>query len=467
MCDHDEKVIGRIIIDGKITLTSPAIIGSGESEFSDIEVIKNSVGKPFIPATSLIGVLKSNININKIDEDSNDKIEENYNYLFGSDADNSQKKDSYQSALICYDLISDNAKIVIRDGVKINPETGTAEDQCKFNYEVIEPGAEFTFKWEVVLREKFNKDIFRLFIATMKNEMASGNISIGAMTNKGFGRFSLKAFDYRELYFEQPEHALAWLKNDYSSIKTDLPDEAYAIKRRSFSIEAEFLINSSLIVRSYPSDIKSPDAVHIKSNMQYVLPGTSIMGAIRHRALKILKTLNKKEPDEIMNGLFGIVKVGGNGNSYENKSKGRVKVAEAIIKKENVSSELQTRIKIDRFTGGTIDGALFDSMPLWQKEDSDTIKICMTINDFNPWEAGLLLHVLKDLWTGDLAIGGEKSIGRGTLVGRRATITIVNDSPVQVIELKTAENGSIIFENDEARGKMEGYANKLLEFNHE
>ncbi len=35
---------------------------------------------------------------------------------------------------------------------------------------------------------------------------------------------------------------------------------------------------------------------------------------------------------------------------------------------------------------------------------------------------GLLLLVLKDLWTGDLPLGGESSVGRGRLRGLSATI---------------------------------------------
>ena len=38
-------------------------------------------------------------------------------------------------------------------------------------------------------------------------------------------------------------------------------------------------------------------------------------------------------------------------------------------------------------------------------------------------EKGLFLLVLKDLWTGMAAVGGEASVGRGRLKGLDATIT--------------------------------------------
>jgi hypothetical protein len=38
-------------------------------------------------------------------------------------------------------------------------------------------------------------------------------------------------------------------------------------------------------------------------------------------------------------------------------------------------------------------------------------------------ELGLILLLLKDLWTGDLPIGGESGVGRGRLKGLSATIS--------------------------------------------
>jgi len=66
-------------------------------------------------------------------------------------------------------------------------------------------------------------------------------------------------------------------------------------------------------------------------------------------------------------------------------------------------------------------GALFDSMPLFSR--GEEIKdITITITDYKDYEAGLMLLVLKDLWTGDLAVGGEKNVGRGVFEGISATI---------------------------------------------
>jgi CRISPR/Cas system CSM-associated protein Csm3 (group 7 of RAMP superfamily) len=198
-----------------------------------------------------------------------------------------------------------------------------------------------------------------------------------------------------------------------------------------FAIEAEFKLLSSFIVRSYTGDPEAPDSVNIRSGGHYILPGSSLKGAVRARAERILNTLHKS-PDkspEILEKLFGIVK-------EEKIIKGKVRIQETDIEKVEIDgsvtnsykAELQTRIKINRFTGGTIEGALFDSMPLFRDKDSKkSFKIKLEVNKCKKHEAGLLLLILKDLWTGDLAVGGGKSIGRGVLQGCRADIHLSGD----------------------------------------
>jgi CRISPR/Cas system CSM-associated protein Csm3 (group 7 of RAMP superfamily) len=185
------------------------------------------------------------------------------------------------------------------------------------------------------------------------------------------------------------------------------------LNHKTFTISADFVIKNSLIVRSYNFDPNEPDIEHIKSNGKPVLPGTSIKGAIRARAERIVKTLGKSE--SIIKDLFGDV----DEKSKEAK-KGKITVEETII--DGYPEEVQTRIKIDRFTGGAIEGALLETKPLFSQKNGKTINLKITIRDYKDYEAGLMLLVLKDLWTGDLPIGGEKAIGRGVLEGRHAEI---------------------------------------------
>ena len=60
----DAKILQKIVFTGTLQLDSPLMIGSGtETEKrkneADIHVLKDKLERPFIPGTSLAGVLRS------------------------------------------------------------------------------------------------------------------------------------------------------------------------------------------------------------------------------------------------------------------------------------------------------------------------------------------------------------------------------------------------------------------------
>lgn len=433
-------MIGKIIIRGKLYLESPLIIGSGINEFIDIEVLKDENGMPFIPATSLIGVLKDYFK-NNISENIGDDSD----YFWGmSEKINSVTQKSIQSSFICHDLYSTEGKINIRDGVCINPINQTAKDKGKYDFEIVDKGAVFDLFWEVTLREIYNKDIFRRIIATIIEPLMSSKIAIGAKTNSGFGKVALKNIEVIEFDFSKKDDVYRWLKKDLSHGISYLDAKqyiSYSKKIDVFSIEAKFALVNSIIIRAYSEKPDLPDAVNITSNGEFVLPGTSLKGAIRNRALKILKTVKNDGAEQKINQLFGIA----GENEGKKKIKSRVKVEERVIR--NTLPELQNRIKIDRFTGGTIKTALFNSMPLWSgNELNESVIVNISIRKYKNWEAGLMLQVLKDLWCEDLAIGGEKNVGRGILKGISALIRWQNKNQQErELEIKAAGKGITFF----------------------
>ena len=81
---------------------------------------------------------------------------------------------------------------------------------------------------------------------------------------------------------------------------------------------------------------------------------------------------------------------------------------------------VQSRVSIDRFTGGALDTALFNEAPQF----GGAVTLSLELRNPADHELGLLLLLIKDLWTGDLPIGGEASVGRGRLRGRAARLTL-------------------------------------------
>jgi CRISPR/Cas system CSM-associated protein Csm3 (group 7 of RAMP superfamily) len=322
--------------------------------------------------------------------------------------------------LQCADIIIEDAEIKSRDGVAIDHATNTAIAHKKFSYEVMEYGEYFDLNLEITFREIFDPAVFKRLLLTIFNGIQSGHIRLGAKTNKGFGRLTVGAdkIHMAELSFANKNHVWQWLSGNYRWNKfLDPKITPYDIRRKQFKIDAWFSIRNSLLIKAYSGKPEDPDAVPIKQAGKAVMPGTSVMGAVRHRAKKILKTLGVASVDEKMRDLFGFVD---DEHRESEARKGRVLSEETLI--NNVIAEVQTRIKIDRFTGGTIHGALFEMMPLWQQNHGDAVHLMITLNDYHDWEAALFLFILKDLWAGDLPIGGEKNVGRGVLQGLRAEI---------------------------------------------
>ena len=77
------------------------------------------------------------------------------------------------------------------------------------------------------------------------------------------------------------------------------------------------------------------------------------------------------------------------------------------------------------FTGGTYPGALFNQQPSFGGVGSRLnvwVELRIVDDEKSKREIGLLLQVLKDLWMGELPLGGEASVGRGRLRGKEATL---------------------------------------------
>ncbi|MCF6147694.1 MAG: hypothetical protein E3K37_03450 [Candidatus Kuenenia sp.] len=409
---------GKIVLQGTIELLSPTLIGSGRDDHTDVDVLHDVDGKPFIPATSLVGVLKHFI---KLDDSYKDDLKRFWG--FTSEEKISEKEVEQQSSLCCSDLtlISGSDKPVVRDGIEIDNKNGIVAKGAKYDYQVVERGAKFRLNLGVNLTDS-NKSFARQMIATIRKALEMESIQIGAKTNSGLGKIRLSDSHVCEFNFSKKTDVLQWLKKDFSTPNpfTEVP---FNIANGVFTINTIFRLKNSFISRSYSADPKAPDAVSIKSGNDFVLTGASLKGVIRSRAERILNTVfdNKIEKSKlVLTRLFGDVD---EKNSSKRAVKGKVRVDETLL--PNFSSELQTRIKIDRFTGGTIETALFETMPLFADDDKNKqIKdVKITIRDYEDHEAGLMLLVLKDLWTGDLAVGGEKAVGRGVFEGVRADIT--------------------------------------------
>ncbi|HAA86399.1 MAG TPA: hypothetical protein DCE14_08665 [Kosmotogaceae bacterium] len=448
----------KVILKGVLTNTSPLLIGSGKGGNIDAEIVKDENGKVYIPGSSFLGALKHYIC-------DHFEVPSSVMAIFG--------ERETQSQMVVQDLVSLDSfqKISVRDGVRIDPEKGIAQPKKKYDYEILEPGSKFQLLIEMTIleepstsRELPSLDDSLKLIKTILEILSSeeSDFSLGAITTKGFGKVafdtSLKNETPKIYCFDFPDKGKAWFEYLLSEDKIP-PDhclkkaeEIKAIVKKqqdNLEIVCNMSIVSSLLIGASPKAADEEDKVTLKSGDLPVISGTSLKGALRARAERIYKTLAGKESNkEKLHSLFGWVS-----EKEKLKIKSKMIVEETIV--QGGTEVSQPRIKIDRFTGGVIEGALMETKALWRNDEDISFKIC--VRDPENWEVGLLLLVIKDLWDRDLPIGGEKAIGRGVLKGDRLQISL-RGKTYSVVE----KNGILNVTGEQK--ELEEYVNAFVEY---
>ncbi|MGF1674991.1 MAG: RAMP superfamily CRISPR-associated protein [Rivularia sp. (in: cyanobacteria)] len=450
---NQRHIIERIIIKGNLLLDTPTCFGSGDNDGdTDLEILRDSIeDKALLMGSSIAGALRTYLR-----EYQNGYGTVDNSILFGGQRSDD---DGEQSPLIINDaLSSETITVELRDGVKINSITRTAEDGAKYNLEFLEAGTKFNLYFELLIDKK--DDRIRLIeeLAIALQGLEAGKIRLGIKKNRGFGRTHVQKWQVWQFDLQDYEQRIEWLTfphwetnlldnypthdNIAKALGVTFLEEDKEDKRQHLTITAIFTLASPLLIRSgEASTDKAPDVVHLKSRrnggLKSILSGTSLTGVLRHRAERIINTIQKDA--NIINDIFGFV------DETTKKSKASRLIVDEVEINDTIDL-IQNRIAIDRFTGGALHGALFDEQPIFGNEKTN-LEIKLTLRQPKDAEIGLLLLLLKDLWTGDLNVGGTSSIGRGRLQGKTATIThngkswtISQPSPTEPLVVENSEN---------------------------
>lgn len=424
---HQRQIIKRLIVRGILVLDTPTCLGNGSSDSknpTDLMLLRDSISdRALLTGASIAGALRNYLH--EYEKGYGEDEEENSlaTALFGGIR---SQEDGDQSALIVDDALSLSLEptIELRDGVKIDSKTGTAADKAKYDLELLAAGTQFPLCFELVIDKKDDEAKLIKALGLALQGLENGQIGLGMKKRRGFGRCHVKAWESRWFDLCVSEDRLAWLMFDYQSTLDATHEsisEALGVKledednRDRFVLKATFKLASPLLIRSSPGSSEyAPDVVHLRSHRQDepvpVLSGTSLAGVLWHRTERIIGTLGKSRT--MLTELFGVV----DENKKEAKSS-RLIVHESII--QNSTQLVQNRIAIDRFTGSAYHGALFDEQVLCGTDETH-LTLELELRQPSKAEVGLLLLLLKDLWTSDLPVGGERSIGRGRLQGIKA-----------------------------------------------
>ncbi|WP_020155443.1 RAMP superfamily CRISPR-associated protein [Caldibacillus debilis] len=453
---RSDRVVERIYVKGILKLKSPCLVGSGENNNADIDFVRKyvlvdqhagishaskdvSINKyvtvPYIPGTSLAGVFRNYLS----EEGRENKLVE---HMFGKKIKGLNSSDATISKLYVYDADMIDQKqnpTFIRDGVKLDPDTKTSVDKGKYDYEIVSENTEFSLRLELVLRECDPIEHMEKILYHLLKALQDQKIFIGAKKQRGFGRIELQDVKILRLDFRDParkrEFLDEWIKFDWKSFKgnTELEQLNHqnvsidAPKKKVIKVKVPLKNEYSLMIRDYRNVYKdnasgkknSQDYMQLCSNGMPVIPGTSWAGAIRARMRCILKDLYRSagldeessitKSEEKINDFFGFV------DESKNIAKtSKIRFYESKL--DGGTMIMQNRIKIDRYTGGTVRGALFNELPVYHGHTDLVMEIEADENEVEP-DLGLLLLALKDLMNGYLSIGGETNIGKGIFSG--------------------------------------------------
>ena len=326
----------------QIRLISPMNISSGENVNTDHDVLVDSTGNPYIPGSSMAGVLRD--------------LAENENAVFGIRL--MKDNEISESPVIVYDARLKEGTVPKReqrDHVKLNCYR-TAEDKKKFDEECIEAGAVFIGYLEIPA----NRDgAVQDGLEKALNELAARKCGFGRKTTRGFGRAELTVVK-KEFDLDQAEQKKAWL--DFSPFIPGAFDGLEEMKLggevpEDIQIRMKLKLEGGISIRVYLTSPNiegqkesSADFSTMKSNGNPVVPGSSWAGAFRHRYQELAKILDDDRRSE--KALFGFVE-----ENTSNARKSRITFSETVI--TGSMPKTMTRNAIDRASGKTKDSALY------------------------------------------------------------------------------------------------------------
>ena len=385
------SVVKRIVYRVELLFVSPISVSSGYEGMTDSDVLRDYDGNPFISGSSIAGAFRAYV-----------QSKNNGNDIFGFAND----EDGKMSPVFISDLKFNKSETDIRDSVALDDNKITKEG-AKFDFEVLQGNSKGYFYIELTIREKDNEELLVGALNEIFNCIHLKEIRLGNNKTRGYGIIDIEEIkmreftknnflDYKDCYSEN-----AW--NNEPKYKLD-----YSTKGHWMCIEVPLRLKGGISIRKYAVRKGAPDFEHMTDHGSPVIPGTSIMGALRHRIKEIIKELDKDSsyglyPNKMIDEMFGFV-------SGKDAHISGVIVDEMVI--EGAKALEMTRTGISRFENSARNGALYKEKTYVDGTFTLRLSVCKE-NPNVEWIIGILLLAVKDLQNGFLAVGGQTSIGRG------------------------------------------------------
>ena len=420
------RFIARIVIEA----ATPLAVGSGEKGFmTDALVAKDINGMPYIPGTSIAGVIRHALGDKTNNESSifgyhkgknaaGSRIMFSDAVMIGKDG---KVLDGIQQIDFSDDFYNHFVNLPVRQHVRIN-EFGTAEKGGKFDEQVVYQGARFVFEMEYISEENDIKPFENAL-----DQLQYTTFRLGGGTRKGFGKIKLISIQQRsydltkdiDLYLEKSSS----LKDEWDAecIAVEHVEDKEWVKYEMVLQPNDFILFASGLGDEDADDTPVTESVITWSNEKnpipsfiddcILIPGSSIKGALAHRTAYYWnkgKGYFAGDPRaKTADKCPAVIAIFGSSDD-EVPQRGNFIIDDLIS--EPAPSKLFNHVKIDRFTGGAIAGALFTE----KVTDARNLRFPLTILvKASPENRIYFESALNDLKKGLLPLGGSSNRGMG------------------------------------------------------
>ncbi len=433
--EYPYRTCARVIF----TALTPLKIGSGNTNLvTDAMVCTDANGLPYIPGSSLAGILRHGLS------------DREKNAFFGTE--------NHGSTIVLSDanLVYEGGKVVegllpnkshfltmysnlpIRQHVRIG-HSGSAEKRGKYDEQVVFAGSRFCFTIELLSKTGAEIDSFKSIFSNMMRK----DFRVGGGSRKGFGQIKLDSIRYVELDLSKKEDLSCYLEktsslndqtlltrmislslpasktNLWETIKIELKPEDY------FLFGSGFGDDESDITPVFESRVEWNDDEPSIIKKSTLIPASSVKGAIAHRTAYYYNQLSQRYADgenslseltgsknEAVRQLFGCV-----GTQAEGSSRGKVLFSDVYL--EKTTEKTFDHVVIDSYTGGTLEGGLFNEKVL-ETSGHFTLEVIVEKSAFEGDEnvEKAFKSAIKDLCEGFLPLGGGVNRGHGCFTGK-------------------------------------------------
>ena len=419
---YNYRFVAQIILEA----TTPLKTASGKSDFFvDEPVLKDWNGLPMILGTSIAGVLRKSFK----GDTSNIFGEENGSRLLVSNAhllDENQKLHHSLGIENRTEFLKRYSSLPIREHTAIT-HRGVAKEHSKFDEEVVFAGSRFKFELEFIGEEK-DEAIWQRILELLKSPL----FRLGGGSSKGFGEMKVvscleRSYIIGKNYQDKPSNLNKSIGKEIKlESSRDVCIYKITLKPDSFfSFGAGFGDDEVDDVSVTEEIVKwNKEQQGYFSKKQLLLPASSLKGALSHRVAFHYNKIKKIYADQIdledFDNYIGennkaVATIFGASKSHKFEGKGKALFSDVFQEFNEAEVKIFDHVKIDRFTGGAIESALYNEKVNAQKESWSIEIVLEKALDEDIGKA--FEDSLDDLCKGMLPLGGKVNRGHGIFEG--------------------------------------------------